>query len=148
MRTKECFKCGKVLLLSEFYKHPEMRDGHLGKCKTCTKADVHANYRKNREHYAEYERRRFKSSARKLLIKEYAHRRRMRYPEKEKAHSAVNRAIRSGKLIRSCCEICGRKGEAHHEDYTKPFDIRWLCFYHHRKLHGQDPFKDNENVKA
>jgi hypothetical protein len=36
---KKCFKCGIEKELSEFYAHPKTRDGHLGKCKECTKRD-------------------------------------------------------------------------------------------------------------
>lgn len=37
---KECFKCGKILPIDEFYVHKMMTDGHLNKCKKCTKNDI------------------------------------------------------------------------------------------------------------
>lgn len=44
------------------------------------------------------------------------------------AHSLVYKAIKSGKIVKSHCEVCGEHNtEAHHDDYNKPLDVRWLC---------------------
>ncbi len=46
-------------------------------------------------------------------------------------------AIRNGILIRKPCEKCGElKVEAHHDDYNKTFDVRWLCIKHHHEFHA------------
>lgn len=45
-------------------------------------------------------------------------------------------AIKRGKLVRRPCEECGNpKSHGHHEDYSKPFEVRWLCARHHRWVH-------------
>jgi ribosomal protein S27AE len=61
---------------------------------------------------------------------------RKRYPEKRRAHAAVYRAVRSGKLVRQNCEQCGKPdSQAHHDDYSKPLDVRWLCGECHETEH-------------
>ena len=62
---------------------------------------------------------------------------REKYPEKVKAQQIFNYALKSGKTERSPCEICGEiKVHAHHDNYQKPFDIRWLCPIHHKAAHA------------
>lgn len=42
---KKCFKCGIEKELLDFYIHKKSADGHLNKCKECTKVDVKNNPR-------------------------------------------------------------------------------------------------------
>lgn len=55
------------------------------------------------------------------------------------AYQKVRRAVKTGQILRPCnCSKCGRiaKLHAHHEDYDRPFDIKWLCNSCHRKIHS------------
>jgi len=55
---------------------------------------------------------------------------------RKRANRAVERALAAGNLRRQPCEICGDlNAHAHHEDYSKPLEIRWLCRKHHNGLH-------------
>jgi len=50
----------------------------------------------------------------------------------------LRQAIVNGEIERKPCEICGDPDtDAHHDDYSKPFDVRWLCRPHHGTLHRQ-----------
>lgn len=52
------------------------------------------------------------------------------------ANQLTYRAIKNGTLIPSPCEVCGRgQAEAHHDDYNKPLEIRWLCQDCHKEWH-------------
>lgn len=61
---------------------------------------------------------------------------RKRFPERRNARDRVYYAIKTGKLNRLPCYKCGnKKSEAHHEDYSKPLDVKWLCKKCHSKEH-------------
>jgi hypothetical protein len=63
------------------------------------------------------------------------------HPGARKAHNAALNAIRTGRLIRpAACERCGmphQRLHKHHEDYTRPLDVVFLCPKCHRILHLQ-----------
>jgi ribosomal protein S27AE len=60
-----------------------------------------------------------------------------RYPERIKARQIAYEAIKTGKLIKQPCEKCGKIDvDAHHDDYSKPLEVRWLCEKHHREESG------------
>lgn len=73
--------------------------------------------------------------------------RRKKSPAKVNASNAVARAIRKGVLTKQPCEVCGTevRVEAHHPDYTKPLEVKWLCRTHHREEHLREDYK---NVRA
>lgn len=132
---KTCFKCGCSKPLTAFYRHPYMADGHLGKCKDCTKRDVAKNYRRRIEHYVAYERERNSRPERRAAASLYDSR---RVEEKRRANRMVSNAIRDGRLTMQPCEACGvLPAEAHHDDYSRPLDVRWLCRQHHLEHHGK-----------
>lgn len=56
--------------------------------------------------------------------------------DKVKAHKTVENAVVAGRLRRSPCVVCGEKAHAHHEDYSKPLRVIWLCAAHHKDRHA------------
>ena len=167
---KECFKCKISKPLSDFYRHSQMADGHLGKCKDCTRNDVYENREDNKDYYMEYDRNRPNREGRvkqtceriknlrkidpkfceKLNASNAAWR--SNNPHKRKAQNAANNAVRDGKLLKkTSCEHCGSEGklQKHHWSYEEEhwLDVVWLCTKCHGKEHarlnelGRDPDK-------
>lgn len=59
-----------------------------------------------------------------------------RFPEKRVAHHAVEAAVKNGTMKREPCGKCGSlESHAHHEDYSKPLAVDWLCAQHHADRH-------------
>jgi hypothetical protein len=145
---KTCFKCAKSLPRECFYKHSQMLDGLLGKCKDCTKKDVRDHRAKNLEKILAYDAKRAKTEKRKAEARAYrataagkavqakgSKVSRKNYPERVTARRKLNRALKSGFLTRQPCFICGEVAEAHHPDYSAPLDVTWLCKEHHTATH-------------
>lgn len=78
-------------------------------------------YANNRDHRAEYQRNRNDK-------------------EKNRVYKLVTKAVWEGILIYpEQCSGCGDREkplDAHHEDYSKPLEIDWLCRKCHSRLHN------------
>ena len=137
-QAKECFKCKTVKPLTEFYKHSAMGDGHLGKCKECTKNDVNKHRSENLEKIRKYDRDRSKNPERIKLAQEITKKWRQEDHRRMKSHNAVARALKKGQIVKMNCVICGSdKSMAHHESYDRPLDVVWYCQIHHKARHKE-----------
>lgn len=64
-----------------------------------------------------------------------------RHPEKHEARLQLAKAVASGRVMRMPCCVCGNpRSEGHHEDYSKPLDVIWLCRKHHTPRHRAERF--------
>lgn len=68
------------------------------------------------------------------LMRGYA----IKHADRHAARRAVRAEIEAGRMTRQPCEICDAEpAHAHHDDYSKPLDVRWLCEPHHREHHAK-----------
>lgn len=135
---KICKKCGRILPIENFYKHPKMGDGHLSFCKDCVRERVRAHREKNLEKIRAYDRRRGKEPKRKKHNAEEMKKRNQEVQGYRAAHSALTRAVRNGTVYKpGACQVCGKKcrTEAHHKDYTDKLNVVWLCRQCHSQYH-------------
>lgn len=60
---------------------------------------------------------------------------------KHRARVAVRKAVLRGTLSKAPCEGCGAvKVQAHHDDYSQPLVVRWMCRKCHEAHHGGPGF--------
>ena len=91
-----------------------------------------------REWYARFtpEERREKRMSR--AVRENRRRRPEDHAARERVRQKARRAISNGLLVKGACERCGdMKVHAHHEDYSRPLDVNWLCPLHHSERHRE-----------
>ena len=126
-RYKLCPDCGKNKPPSYFCIARKRPDGLAWSCKKCFSVYIKKYNLKARktESYKKYKR-------------EFAFKYRKKNRHKARAHEAVSRAVRSGKLTRpKTCTLCpaDTKIYAHHNSYDKPLEVQWVCINCHERIH-------------
>ena len=161
MESYVCEICGVEKPITDFYKEVSKR-GHTKNCIECIKKRKKEYYKNNPEKLKEtikrdnagrvLRQRGYSKRNKEKVLKmnteqyyknrekriEYAREHRKKFPKQEHAHQVLRSAIRSGQIIRPDeCEICHKKckPQAHHEDYSKPLDVIWLCRSCHSLVH-------------
>ncbi len=115
---KVCSTCRQTKDESEFFRDKSKKDGLKYQCKACTNK-VHMKWKANNWD----------------KICGYARSYRERYPEKYIAHCIVRYAVSIGFLKKEPCHCGEIIVDAHHEDYSKPLEVEWLCRLHHAGKH-------------
>lgn len=151
MRTatkRMCSQCITLKSSESFGRHKNGKDGLRRECKECS-VRLSREYRATevgREKLIEYREsekgrdvayRADKKWKQSVQGKQWLIDNRGKYKEKTSARNKVNHAIKAGKLKRMPCEKCDtNKTEAHHDDYSKPLEVTWLCVACHNIFHN------------
>lgn len=69
-------------------------------------------------------------------------------PEKVRARRKLGKAVKAGKIQRQPCPCGNPKSHGHHEDYSKPLEVTWLCASCHGKLHWQKHLQQQKELAA
>jgi len=159
---KRCTRCGVEKPLTEYHLKKGRVDGHRSECKQCRyKHDAEHSvelaaarrryYRENRERMLKQQSTYIRSEKGKAVRRKAGRKysasaggraRKRAWLSKEEVkrkiwvRHLVQLAIKQGKLVPQGCSVCGVKAEAHHEDYERPLDVRWLCKSHHLEYHA------------
>lgn len=130
-----CILCNGLFLLEEMSLNGMQKPSY---CKVCYNQKKQALKSQNPEDYRTQDRSNHKrhraNNPEQYHVKDKIQR--LRHIEATKAVNAVNNDLKSpnGVLVRQPCEVCGSKAQAHHNDYSKPLEVRWLCPLHHKHI--------------
>lgn len=128
---KQCTKCKVNKPLNEFYKNKANNDGLSYLCKECKKAYMNKYSKINKQPKPDKkEKDKNNKLYRKLKLKLI----------KINAHIKVRRAVRVGLMTKTIyCQHCHalKPLRSHHEDYSKPLDVIWLCEDCYKKLNNK-----------
>lgn len=135
---KLCRSCNTEKDELEFGKRTASKDGLAHKCKQCQKEYDAARLRdpKRMKARRDYQKTEKGKAAHNRAAKRWA----AKNTVKRAAHILVGNAIRKGDIQPLPCEVCFNTHDvhAHHDDYAKPLEVRWLCSKCHNDWHREN----------
>lgn len=134
---KVCSKCKEEKTIFDFYHNKTTCDGLEYACKVCSK-NVSKQWRENNPETVKNIKNKWKNKNKNKINgyhKKWRKSKKISYLLGDGARHKVMIAIKKCIITRMPCIKCGRKAQAHHEDYNKPLDVIWLCPKHHQELH-------------
>jgi hypothetical protein len=145
MTSKHCIKCELEKPFYCFNKNKSKKTGYQDWCRVCTKAyhqtqhskDVRKSYTDNYQSGTKWKNSKKKASAKWDFLNR----------EKKYAHGRISSGLRNKSIKKPIiCEGCkeNHKLNGHHEDYSKPLDVVWLCDDCHRFIHVLINIEENK----
>lgn len=124
---KRCSHCGATKPGALFHRDRVNQDGLRSWCAECWDGVLRERRTEAPEHYRSAKRASWHRNKHKVV-----------YDLKRRAKARVQEALRAGWLHRMPCEVCGvYRVHGHHDDYSKPLQVRWLCALHHSAVHRE-----------
>lgn len=125
---KRCIKCGIEKPIIEFYRHSEMKDGYVNKCKECTKKETRLRYneKSHDETWVESQRARGREKYKRLNYK---------------SRPFSNKTYKDFHIVKTISRNLRAKGfnttglEAHHWNYNLPKSVILLSRKAHHRIH-------------
>ena len=137
--SKVCKQCGEQKELAEYYRRSATADGYFGKCKVCVSGDAKTRRqdpeRRDKVLIQDMQAHRRWRQANPIKLAEDTLRYQRNNKEKVRAWQMVARNLEAP----DACSECGSTFhiQAHHDDYSKPLDVRWLCAACHKQHHAK-----------
>jgi len=128
--VKQCSKCGIEKKEEKFNKQCNGKNGLRASCRDCTRKEHKIYNQTHKTNNANM----YKS------IKKY----KMNNPEKIRAQNLLEYAVKKGRVKKERCKMCNAVNtEGHHDDYSKPYEVDWLCRQHHKERHWNNKHMEN-----